>query len=111
MVPEKYKKNPRTEDRKTYEKLASVGFLAALNLLCLRRQFGPLDAVSYVANKLKRDPLQIASYKQTGIPDHLVGPVIEILEANGIKFGCHQLRPNTSMVRKEYLDNLRSKNK
>lgn len=94
----KYKKQPRNIDLDTYQELASVGFIAAVNLLAHTRGIDSDDALSYLAHQVGRDFLQMQSYKKTGLPDHLIEVVIGVLAKNEISFGCHQLRPNSSMV-------------
>ncbi len=98
------KKDPRLIDRKTYEQLASTGFIAALGMYAHKVGCTELEAVQVLSKELGRDPIQVSSYKTTGLPDYLIEPVLNFLKKHDIAFGCHQLRPNSSMVKQAFLD-------
>jgi len=99
-----FKTNPKAINPKAYQELAARGFNSAIRLLAFHRKETPQEALQFVAKLLKRDILQMESYKKTGLPDYYVHKFLEILEHNKISFGVHQLRPNSSMVKQADLN-------
>lgn len=82
-----------------YQFLASTGFASALRLLAHAMNNPEPVAFKVLCVHLECAEEQVFTYYKTGLPNHMVDRVLEILAAHRVAFGKHQLKPTKAVIR------------